>query len=107
MPTNQIWPPGNKPSKGGAPAGLQSSEPEGDPHHIGRCIAILAGGRSGGHQAAVLNAVSPVLLLLHCVNLDTIKGFPPQFTLDCDLWSKLYAKYFRLNIEVFFSWIGS
>lgn len=64
-PNNPLWPPGNKPSRGGAPAGLHSSEPEGRVDGVGRCVAILAGGRSGGHQAAVLNAAfHPTLPLL-------------------------------------------
>lgn len=54
-PNNPHWPPSTLPSLGGAPHGLQSSEPEGV--GIGRCVAILCGGPSGGHNAAVLNAV--------------------------------------------------
>lgn len=55
-PNNPHWPPSTSPSLGGAPHGLQSSEPEGV--GIGRCIAVLSGGPSGGHDAAVLGAVS-------------------------------------------------
>jgi polycomb protein EED len=63
-PNNPHWPPGTRPSRGGAPAGMHSSEPEGYTNGVGRCVAILAGGRSGGHQAAVLNSVgSPVFFM--------------------------------------------
>lgn len=55
-PDNPYWPPSKAPSLGGAPHGLQASEPEG--MGVGRCIGVLCGGPSGGHQAAVLNAVS-------------------------------------------------
>ncbi|KAG2154785.1 WD40-repeat-containing domain protein [Suillus clintonianus] len=53
-PDNPCWPPSKAPSLGGAPHGLQASEPEGV--GIGRCIVVLCGGPSGGHEAAVLNA---------------------------------------------------
>jgi hypothetical protein len=48
---NPFWLPGTGPSKGGAPHGLRPSEREvwGE----GLCIAVLVGGRSGGHLAAV------------------------------------------------------
>ncbi|TFY72867.1 hypothetical protein EVG20_g126 [Dentipellis fragilis] len=42
------------PSLAGAAHGLHTTEPEG--RGIGRCVAVLVGGRSGGHQAAVLGA---------------------------------------------------
>ncbi|KAA1471550.1 WD40 repeat-like protein [Dentipellis sp. KUC8613] len=42
------------PSLAGAAHGLHTTEPEGT--GIGRCVAVLVGGRSGGHQAAVLGA---------------------------------------------------
>ncbi|OJA16264.1 hypothetical protein AZE42_00148 [Rhizopogon vesiculosus] len=51
---NPHWPPCKAPSLGGAPHGLQASEPEG--MGIGRCVAVLCGGPSGGHDAAVLSA---------------------------------------------------
>lgn len=53
-PDNPHWPPSSAPSLGGAPHGLQSSEPEGI--GIGRCLVVLCGGPSGGHEAAVLGA---------------------------------------------------
>jgi len=70
-PNNPHWPPGTRPSRGGAPAGMHSSEPEGYTNGVGRCVAILAGGRSGGHQAAVLNsAFHPTLPLLATCGVD-------------------------------------
>ncbi|KAL4070894.1 WD40-repeat-containing domain protein [Scleroderma citrinum] len=53
-PNNPHWPPSTLPSLGGAPHGLQPSEPEGI--GIGRCVIVLCGGPSGGHDAAVLGA---------------------------------------------------
>ncbi|KAG1757634.1 WD40-repeat-containing domain protein [Suillus lakei] len=53
-PDNPCWPPSKAPSLGGAPHGLQASEPEG--MGIGRCVSVLCGGQSGGHEAAVLSA---------------------------------------------------
>ncbi|KAH0838264.1 hypothetical protein J3R83DRAFT_6520 [Lanmaoa asiatica] len=68
-PNNPHWPPSTSPSLGGAPHGLQSSEPEGV--GIGRCVAILCGGPSGGHNAAVLNAsFHPTYPLLATCGLD-------------------------------------
>jgi hypothetical protein len=53
---NPAWPPGTLPSLAGAAHGLHMTEQEGV--GMGRCIAVLCGGRSGGHQDAVLGAVS-------------------------------------------------
>lgn len=55
-PLNDVWPPVDQPSLTGAAHGLHTSEGEGI--GIGRCIIVLMGGQSGGHQAAVLAAVS-------------------------------------------------
>ena len=55
-PNNPHWPPLNTPSLAGAAHGLQTTEIEGI--GIGRCVLVLMGGRSGGHRAAVLGAVS-------------------------------------------------
>lgn len=52
---NPHWPPSSRESRAGAAHGLHLTEAEGS--GIGRCIIILMGGRSGGHQAAVLGAV--------------------------------------------------
>ncbi|GLB36097.1 putative WD domain, G-beta repeat [Lyophyllum shimeji] len=54
FPNNPCWPPGTSPSLAGAAHGLHMTEVEGK--GIGRCIIVLMGGRSGGHQAAVLGA---------------------------------------------------
>ncbi|KAH7913007.1 WD40-repeat-containing domain protein [Hygrophoropsis aurantiaca] len=54
QPNNLHWPLSKTPSLGGAPHGLQASEPEGT--GIGRCVAVLVGGPSGGHNAPVLGA---------------------------------------------------
>lgn len=54
VPNNVHWPPCNQPSYAGTAFGLHSSEPEGE--GIGRCIGVLVGGRSGGHDGAVLHA---------------------------------------------------
>lgn len=53
-PDNPCWPPSKVSSLGGAPHGLQASEPEG--MGVGRCVSVLCGGPSGGHEAAVLSA---------------------------------------------------
>ncbi|KAL4242151.1 WD40/YVTN repeat-like-containing domain superfamily protein [Abortiporus biennis] len=53
-PNNPHWPPSKEPSLAGAAFGLQMSTSEGQ--GVGRCVAVLAGGRSGGHEAAVLCA---------------------------------------------------
>ena len=55
---NPHWPPNTQKSFAGAAHGLHMTEPEGEGEGIGRCIIVLMGGRSGGHQAAVLGAVS-------------------------------------------------
>ena len=54
-PNNPHWPPDTRPSLAGAAHGLHMNEREGS--GLGRCIIVLMGGRSGGHQAAVLGAV--------------------------------------------------
>ncbi|KAH7929326.1 WD40 repeat-like protein [Leucogyrophana mollusca] len=68
-PNNLHWPPSKAPSLGGAPHGLQASEPEGI--GIGRCVAVLVGGPSGGHNAAVLGAAfHPMYPLIATCGLD-------------------------------------
>lgn len=62
-PNNPHWPPGTKPSLAGAAHGLHMTEPEGT--GCGRCVAVLSGGRSGGHLAAVLGAVGYIPSLCH------------------------------------------
>ena len=53
----------------GAPHGLhlRPSEREDEGNGLGRCIAVLMGGRSGGHNAAVLGAVGDSLSFLKCM----------------------------------------
>ncbi|KAJ3937747.1 MAG: WD40-repeat-containing domain protein [Lentinula lateritia] len=53
-PNNPPWPPSLQPSLAGAAHGLDMSFEEGN--GIGRCVLILMGGRSGGHQAEVFGA---------------------------------------------------
>ena len=43
------------------PFGRRIDTSEGD-CALGRCVVVLTGGRSGGHEAAVLGAVCPLLL---------------------------------------------
>ncbi|TFK41221.1 WD40-repeat-containing domain protein [Crucibulum laeve] len=72
-PKNPHWPPSKKPSLAGAAHGLHMTEPEGN--GLGRCIVVLMGGRSGGHQAAVLGAAfHPKLPIIATCGLDrTVK----------------------------------
>ncbi|KIP11382.1 hypothetical protein PHLGIDRAFT_473083 [Phlebiopsis gigantea 11061_1 CR5-6] len=53
-PNNPPWPPNKGGSLAGPAFGLHSSEPEGD--GAGRCVGVLVGNRSGGHQGAVYQA---------------------------------------------------
>ncbi|KZT72824.1 WD40 repeat-like protein [Daedalea quercina L-15889] len=53
-PNNPPWPPSKQPSLAGPAFGLQMTESEGD--GIGQCVAVLVGGRSGGHRGAVFCA---------------------------------------------------
>lgn len=69
LPNNTHWPPSTKPSLAGAAHGLHMTEAEGN--GIGRCVVVLMGGRSGGHQAAVLGAAfHPELPLIATCGLD-------------------------------------
>ncbi|KAI0669808.1 WD40-repeat-containing domain protein [Trametes maxima] len=51
VPNNPHWLPLLEPSLAGPAHGLHMCEPEGE--GIGQCVAVLVGGRSGGHKAAV------------------------------------------------------
>jgi hypothetical protein len=53
--SNPHWPPGKHQSMAGPAHGLHMYESEGE--GLGRCMYVLMGGRSGGHQAAVLASV--------------------------------------------------
>ncbi|KAF9787152.1 hypothetical protein BJ322DRAFT_1107230 [Thelephora terrestris] len=68
-PHNPIWPPRKSAPKAGAAAGIHASSPEGN--GPGLCTIILAGGRSGGHQAAVMCAAfHPTLPLIATGGMD-------------------------------------
>ncbi|KAF8905524.1 WD40-repeat-containing domain protein [Gymnopilus junonius] len=75
---NPHWPPGKKPSLAGAPHGLHLHPSESEGNGLGRCIIVLLGGRSGGHQAAVLGAAfHPVYPVIATCGLDrTVKIWP-------------------------------
>lgn len=81
-PSNPHWPPGREGSRAGAAHGLHMTEAEGSGN--GRCIIVLMGGRSGGHQAAVLGAAfHPQLPVIATCGLDrTVKIWfvPPAST---------------------------
>ncbi|KAI0048364.1 WD40 repeat-like protein [Auriscalpium vulgare] len=68
---NLCWLPGRGPSRAGAAHGLRAVEPEGKLDDVGRCVAVFVGGRSGGHQAAVLGAAfHPRMPLLATCGMD-------------------------------------
>ncbi|KDR84928.1 hypothetical protein GALMADRAFT_233399 [Galerina marginata CBS 339.88] len=79
---NPHWPPGKHPSLAGAAHGLRlpASEPEG--RGRGRCIVVLMGGRSAGHQAAVLGAAfHPEHPIIATCGMDrTVKIWPVRPT---------------------------
>lgn len=56
---NPSWPGRTNMCQAGPAFGLRAHEGEGE--GLGRCIAVLAGGQSGGHQAAVLGVVSSAM----------------------------------------------
>ncbi len=60
-PSNPPWPPNKLPSLAGPAHGLDMTQPEGPVDGIGRCVLVLMGGRSGGHQGEVLGAVRSIL----------------------------------------------
>jgi WD40 repeat protein len=57
QPHNPPWPGLPPPTLAGAPHGLQATEPEGQGEGAGACVALLMGGRAGGHEATVSSAV--------------------------------------------------
>ncbi|KAI0348559.1 WD40 repeat-like protein [Trametopsis cervina] len=83
---NPRWPPSKGPSKAGPAFGLHISGSEGS--GFGRCIAVLAGGRAGGHQAAVLHAAwHPTADLIATCGTDrTVK-----------IWRTPYVNYKKVN----------
>ncbi|KAF8971377.1 WD40-repeat-containing domain protein [Flammula alnicola] len=75
---NPHWPPGNKPSMAGAAHGLRLPFSEVEGRGMGRCVCVLMGGRSGGHQAAVLGAAfHPSFPVIATCGMDrTVKIWP-------------------------------
>ncbi|KAJ7596957.1 WD40-repeat-containing domain protein [Mycena floridula] len=74
FPENPHCPPSTLPTLAGPAHGFQASEPEGT-GKIGRCVIVLAGGRSGGHEGDVFGAAfHPFYPLLATCGMDrTIK----------------------------------
>ena len=65
------WLPNTVPSLAGPAHGLHMCEPEGD--GIGRCVAVMVGGRSGGHRGGVLCSVRfESYLIVVTTNLTTL-----------------------------------
>ena len=65
-PNNPHWPPNTEPSLAGPAHGLHMCEHEGE--GTGRCVAVMVGGRSGGHKGAVLCSVSLLSFTLLVIN---------------------------------------
>lgn len=88
---NPHWPPGTLPSRAGAPHGLHMNEAEG--FGIARCIIVLMGGRSGGHEAAVLSAVRISRFCLCYANLIWwyVIEFPSTISHHRNMWSKFIS----------------
>ncbi|KAF4623535.1 hypothetical protein D9613_001752 [Agrocybe pediades] len=84
---NPNWPPNQRPSFAGAAHGLRLPPNEGEGTGIGRCICVLMGGKSSGHQAAVLcSAFHPALPLIATGGMDrTVKIWPIRPTYDARL----------------------
>ncbi|PIL31879.1 hypothetical protein GSI_06583 [Ganoderma sinense ZZ0214-1] len=90
-PNNPRWFPNQGPSLAGPAHGLHMCEPEGD--GIGRAVAVMVGGRSGGHTGAVL--CSGTLREIE-------SGFPSISPLDCNwqfiVWQWLgFDRFFPLG----------
>lgn len=88
QPNNPHWPPSQYPSSAGAAHGLHMNEREGS--GIGRCIVVLMGGRSGGHQAAVLGAVRRLGRYIGFRLNNTLLGIPCQPTPHRYLWCAFF-----------------
>lgn len=73
--TNLHWAPDPRPSGAGLPFGLRAAEPEG--RGQGLCITVLVGGKSGGHRAAVLGAVSVFPFGMAQLNSVSTQAFHP------------------------------
>ena len=87
-PNNPHWPPAhyNKQSRAGPAHGLHANIPEG--YGRGRCTIVLVGGRSGGHDAAVLGAVSIYLRFNTDSALKWLLGIPSKIRSHCHLWGE-------------------
>lgn len=70
VPNNPHWPPAPKgqQSFAGPAHGLHLNIKEGS--GLGRCIIVLMGGRSGGHNAAVLGAVCRIIPMSAYLSVD-------------------------------------
>jgi WD40 repeat protein len=89
-PSNPHWPPGREGSRAGAAHGLHMTEAEGS--GSGRCIIVLMGGRSGGHQAAVLGAVSVASRCCDISDAAYFEGFSSSASSDRHLWCQFFPK---------------
>jgi polycomb protein EED len=81
VPNNPHWPPAPKgqQSFAGPAHGLHLNIKEGA--GLGRCIIVLMGGRSGGHNAAVLGAVCVISTICISRDLTSFQAFHPTFPL--------------------------
>ena len=71
---NPSWPGSKHMAHGGPAFGLRANDGEG--YGFGRCIAILAGGPAGGHQSAVLCAVSiEDLIFMKSMMIELLQNF--------------------------------
>jgi hypothetical protein len=72
---------------------------------IGRCLAVLVGGRSGGHEADVFAAVcsqfplSPIERLVEFISL----GISSPEGFDRNLWCKVYLHIDDLFFHRYFT----
>jgi hypothetical protein len=86
---NPHWPPINRPSLAGAAHGLRLPQEEREGVGQGRCFCVLQGGRSGGHQAAVLASVGdlsrPSLMGVRQGTYVRYRPFIPVFRLSLHL----------------------
>ncbi|KAI0695161.1 hypothetical protein BC835DRAFT_1347868 [Cytidiella melzeri] len=87
-PNNPHWLPSKHPSNAGAGFGLHVTGSEGD--GLGRCIGLLAGGLSGGHQAAVLHAAwHPTLDLIATCGADCA----------VKIWRMPYVDFKKVDVD--------
>lgn len=84
---NPCWPESKKMSLAGPPFGLRSTDSEG--LNFGRCVALLAGGPSGGHLAPVQCAVSLHNCLLSPHFSSYFTDVSSILSDNCDVWGEL------------------